>query len=185
MKRWSRNILLFLSCGLFLAATGCSRGYKTGSAITGADLAKALPEFPITLPPGGANLYLEQDSRPPVIQSWLKVAVPSASLTNFLYSFGFSDEFMIAAPQMLRAQKAVPLPAALDTRNAVSWVANMPRQTHHAAEWDVAKAAGPIRMYTVAKPGIVPNDSVFLFGYVSEAASSNATVYLEYFCFHK
>ena len=182
MKRRS-PITIMLLAGLFLAGFGCSRAYKTGSAITSADLIKALPEFPVKLPPGGTNLYLEQDSHPPLIKSWLKVAVPGASLTNFLYSFGFADEFTVAPPQMIRWQKALSLPAGSDTRHPVPLIANMPRQAHHAAEWDVEKAPSPIRMYLVARPSMSsPKDKVILFGYVSDAVASNATVYLEYLC---
>lgn len=180
MKRPLLIFTIVLLAWYFLGATGCSRGYKSGSAITSAELIKALPEFPITLPPGGANLYLEHDFRPPLMKSWLKVAVPSASVTNFLYSFGFSDEFTIATPQMLRSQRIASLPAGLDARNALSWAANTPREAHHAAEWDIEKAPQPLRMYLVTKPGVSSNDKVVLFGYVSEAATTNATVYLEY-----
>jgi len=68
---------------------------------------------------------------------------------------------MVATPQMIRLQKTISLPAALDTRNAVSWLSNMPRQAHHAAEWDLQKASGPVRMYSVAKPGMfLANDKV-------------------------
>jgi hypothetical protein len=177
-----------LSAGLLAAVTGCSRGYKTGSAITSADLIKLLPEFPITLPPGGTNLYLEQDSHPPLVNSWLKLAVPAASLTNFLHSFGFPDDFMIATPQMIRLQKRIslPLPAGIDMRSAAAWVASTPRQARHAAEWDLDKATGPVRLYGVARPGMSsPNDQVILFGYVDGAATNNVTVYLEYYCLHK
>jgi hypothetical protein len=185
-RRLTLSTIALLAAWLFIGTSGCSRGYKTGSAITSADLIKALPEFPITLPPGGANLYLEQDSRSPLMKSWLKVAVPSASLTNFLRSFGFSDEFIIATPQMLRSQRTVSLSTGLDTRDTLSWASNMPRQAHHATGWDVEKAPRPLRMYMVKKPGISsPNDNVILFGYVSEAAATNATVYLEYLCLHK
>jgi hypothetical protein len=171
---------------LLFSAAGCSRGYKTGTAITSADLVKALPEFPIALPPGATNLYLEHDSRKPLVSSWLKVAVPRASLTNFLHSFGFADDFTIATPQMLRMQRQVSLPAALDTRNPVSWISDAPRQAHHAAEWDLNKATGPLRLYLVARPGMSsPNDKVILFGYTEDSATSNATVYLEYHCLHK
>jgi hypothetical protein len=180
MKRRLPVFTIGLLSWLFFTGSGCSRGYKSGSAITSADLIKALPEFPIRLPPRGTNLYLEHDSRPPLIKSWLKVAVPSASVTNFLHSFGFSDEFTIATLQMLRSKRIASLPAGLDARDALSWAANKPRQAHHAAEWDVEKAPPPLRMYLVAKPGISPNDKVFLFGYVSEAAVTNVTVYLEY-----
>ncbi len=83
-RRWHRIALAVLCGWLLIGTAGCSRGYKTGSSITAADLAKALPEFPITLPPGGTNLYLERDSRPPLVEAWLKVAVPISTLTNFL-----------------------------------------------------------------------------------------------------
>src|SRR3954470_11043678 len=145
MKAKRRALLValpFLSLPL-LAVVGCSGSYKTGSAITLADLAKALPEFPITLPPGGTNLYLEHDPRKPLVSSWLKVAVPRASLTNFLHSFGFADDFIIATPQMISMQKHLSLPAGFDLRSAASWVSDTPRQVHHAAEWDLNKAAAP------------------------------------------
>ena len=164
---------------LLLGATGCSRGYKTGSAITPTDLTKALPEFPITLPPGGTNLYLEHDSRAPLVSSWLKIAVPVASLTNFLHSFGFPDEFVIAPSPMIRLQNALPL--ATDTRSAASWLAALPIKAHHAAEWDIGKATGPLRMYGVARPGMSStNAQVILFGYVDGAATNSVAVYLEY-----
>jgi hypothetical protein len=167
-------------------STGCSRGYKTGAAITSADLVKALPEFPITLPPGGTNLYLEHDPRRPLVSSWLKVSVPTTSLTNFLRSFGFADEFTVATPQMIRLQSRVSLPAAMDARNPVSWALNTPKQAHHAAEWDINQAPGPIRMYLVGRPGMSsPNDKVVLFGYVNEPAASNVTLYLEYHCLRR
>jgi hypothetical protein len=174
-----------LTASLF-GVTGCSRGYKTGAAITSADLIKALPEFPITLPPGATNLYLEQDSHPPLVNSWLKVAVPAASLTNFLGSFGFPDQFTITTPQMIRFQKRLALPAGTDLRSAVSWAASTPSRARHAAEWDLNKATGPVRMYVVVRPGMrSPNDEVILFGYVDETATNNATVYLKYHCLHK
>jgi hypothetical protein len=111
---------------------------------------------------------------------------PRASLTNFLHSFGFADDFIIATPQMISMQKRVSMPAGFDTRNAASWVSDMPRQAHHAAEWDLNKTAGPLRLYLVARPGMSsPTDKVVLFCYVEDSASSNATVYLEYHCLHK
>lgn len=74
----------------------------------------------------------------------------------------------------------------LDTRNAVALATTMPRQAHHVAEWNIEKAPPPLRMYLVSKPGISsPNDKVILLGYVSEAAATNATVYLEYLCLGK
>jgi hypothetical protein len=51
-KRYSVIVIAIFGGWLLLGVAGCSRGYKTGSSITPADLAKALPEFPITLPPG-------------------------------------------------------------------------------------------------------------------------------------
>jgi hypothetical protein len=185
----NRNAVLAiaaLSGCLLIGVTACSPGYKTGSAITPADLIKALPEFPITLPPGGTNLYLEHDPHPRLTNSWLKIVVPSVSLTNFLRSFGFPDDFMIATPQMLRLQKTFPLPPGTELRSAASWAASTPRQARHAAEWDLNKATGPVRMYGVARPGISsPNDHVILFGYVDGAATNTVTVYLEYHCLHK
>ena len=182
-KRFATGILI---ASLLFGAIGCSPAYKTGSAITPADLVKALPEFPITLPPGGTNLYLEHDSRLPLINSWLKVAIPLSSLTNFLHSFGFTDDFMIATPQMIRFQKTFPLPEGMDMRSAATWAASTPRHARHAAEWNLNKATGPVRMYAVARPGMSStNDHVILFGYVDEAATNNATVYLEYHCLHK
>lgn len=182
-RRWSLLVLAILCGWLFFGATGCSRGYKTGSSITPADLAKALPEFPITLPPGGTNLYLEHSSRSPLVESWLKVAVPVSSLTNFLRSFGFLDEFIVATPQMIRTQRALPL--ATDTRSPASWIGTLPMKVHHAAEWDLGNPGSPLRLYVVARPGMSStNDSVILFGYVDGAATNNATVYLEYHCLH-
>jgi hypothetical protein len=180
-RRWPL-ILLPVLCGwLLFGTTGCSRRYKTGSSITPADLAKALPEFPITLPPGGTNLYLERDSRPPLIESWLKVAVPVSSLTNFLRGFGFLDEFIVAPPQMIRSQMALQL--ATDTRSPASWIGSLPMKAHHAAEWDVGNGTNSLRLYFVARPGMSStNDRVILFGYVDGAATNNATVYLEYHC---
>lgn len=175
-------IVLAVLCGyLLFGMTGCTRRYKTGSSITPADLAKALPEFPIALPPGGTNIYLEHASHSPLVESWLKVAVPVSSLTNFLRSFGFLDEFVTATPQMIRSQRALPL--ATDTRSPASWIGNLPMKAHHAAEWDLGNAGSPLRMYFVARPGMSStNDRVVLFGYVDGAATNNATVYLEYHC---
>jgi hypothetical protein len=181
VKQWA----LFLIVGAWLLTTviGCSRGYKTGSAITAADLTKALPEFPITLPPGGTNLYLERDSHPLLVNSWLKVAVPCSSLTNFLHSFGFSDEFMVVTSQTIRLQNALPL--ATDTRSAASWLASLPNKAHHATEWDLGNGKASLRMYLVARPGMSStNDKVILFGYVDVTATNNAIVYLEYHCLH-
>jgi len=174
--------MLAVLCGsLLLGTTACSRRYKTGSSITPADLAKALPEFPITLPPGGTNLYLERDSRPPLLESWLKVAVPVSSLTNFLRSFGFLDEFILAPPEMIRSQNALQL--ATITRTPGSWIGSLPMKARHAAEWDLGNGTNSLRMYLVARPGISStNDRVVLFGYVHETATNNATVYLEYHC---
>jgi len=170
-----------VSAWLLFLVTGCSRGYKTGSSITPADLAKALPEFPITLPPGGTNLYLERNSRPSLIESWLKVAVPVSSLTNFLRSFGFLDEFIVTPPQMIRSQKALQL--AADIKSPAAWIGSLPMKAHHSAEWDVGNGTNSLRMYVVARPGMSsPNDRVVLFGYVDGTATNNVTVYLEYHC---
>jgi hypothetical protein len=180
-KRYWPLVLAFVLGCLLIEATGCSRRYKTGSSITPADLAKALPEFPFTLPPGGTNVYLERDSSPPLVESWLKVTVPVSSLTNFLRSFGFLDEFIVAPPQMIRSQRALQL--APDARSAASWIGNMPMKAHHAAEWDVGNGTNSLRLYVVARPGMSsPNDRVVLFGYVDGAATNHATVYLEYHC---
>lgn len=180
-RRWPLIVLAVLCGWLLYGMTGCSRGYKTGSSITPADLAKALPEFPITLPPGGTNLYLERDSHPPLVQSWLKVAVPVSSLTNFLRSFGFLDEFVVTPPQMIRSQNAMQL--APDMRSPGTWIGSLPMKAHHAAEWDVGNGTNSLRMYVVARPGMSStNDRVVLFGYVDGAATNNAKVYLEYLC---
>jgi len=180
-KRYAALVIAIFGGWLLIAVAGCSRGYKTGSAITPADLAKALPEFPITLPPGGTNLYLEHDSHPPLVNSWLKAAVPCSSLTNFLRSFGFLDEFIVAPPQMIRSQRALQL--ATDTRSPASWIGTLPMKAHHAAEWDVGNGTNSLRLYFVARPGMSStNDRVVLFGYVDGAATNNATVYLEYHC---
>jgi hypothetical protein len=137
----------------------------------------------MTLPPGGTNLYLEHDSRPPLVESWLKVAVPVSSLTNFLRSFGFLDEFIVATPQMIRSQRALPL--AMDTRSPASWIGALPMKAHHAAEWDVGNGTNALRLYVVARPGMSStNDRVVLFGYVDGAATNSATVYLEYHRLH-
>jgi hypothetical protein len=179
-KRYSSIVIAIFGGWLLLGVAGCSRGYKTGSAITAADLTKALPEFPITLPPGGTNLYLEHDSHPPLVNSWLKVAVPCSSLTNFLHSFGFSDEFMVVTSQTIHA-----LPLATDTRSAASWLASLPNKAHHAAEWNLGNGKASLRMYLVARPGMSStNDKVILFGYVDVTATNNAIVYLEYHCLH-
>lgn len=180
-KRWA-----LFGIAILLSITGCSPGYKTGAAITPADLAKALPEFPIALPPGGTNLYLEHDARRPLVSSWLKVTVPSASLTNFLHSFGFADEFIVATPQMIGMQTRIPLPAGLDMRSAASWLGSMPREAHHAAEWDLKKVNGPVRLYLVSRPGISSaNDRVMLLGYVDASSADYSKVYLEYRCLHR
>jgi hypothetical protein len=186
-KQCAALVIAVLSGWLMFVVVGCSRGYKTGSSITPADLAKAMPEFPIKLPPGGTNLYLERDSRPPLLESWLKVAVPVSSLTNFLRSFGFLDEFIVAPPQMIRSQRALRLATALqlatDTRSPGSSIGSLAMEAYHSAEWDVGTGTNSMRLYFVARPGMSsPNDRVVLFGYVDGTATNNATVYLEYHC---
>ena len=84
---------------------------------------------------------------------------------------------------MIRSQRALPL--ATDTRSPASWIGTLPMKAHHAAEWDVGNATGPLRLYVVARPGMIStNDRVILFGYVDGAATNNARVYLEYHCLH-
>lgn len=171
---------LVVTGSLALGMAACSRGYKTGSAISAQDVVKAMPEFVVKLPPSGAWLYLEQASQPPLASAWLKVTVPRASLTNFLSGYGFASEFISVDPQTLRLQRELALPAGMDTRSAGAWLSAMPRNVRHAAEWDLGKTGVTMRMYITARPGISPNDQVILTAYVNTLGSRQPTVYLEY-----
>jgi hypothetical protein len=83
-------LLTLLVCGL----AGCSRSQKFGTAISAKDVAKAMPEFTLVMPPGATYVYLERFSRSPVSLVYLKLTVPRISLTNFLTASGLNGTLL-------------------------------------------------------------------------------------------
>jgi hypothetical protein len=161
---------------LVFAITCCSCSRKTGSSITAQDIAKAMPEFTLTPPPGSTNIYFERNSKGQVSSVYYQLTVPRASLSNFLWTGGFSGEF-IPLPPGTMPSKTIPLPAGLNAAGAMGWISDV----RHAAAWDLGKGNAPLRM-TIVKTSASssPDEQVFLLLYVNDSASSQAPVYFEY-----
>lgn len=172
---------LMVAAGLVCGGGGCSRGYKLGASITPQDLTNALPEFAFVVRTGATNLYLEHTTpHPRLVRTLYKVSVPSSSLTNFLHGFGFSDEFTRIPTQTLALMKQPLTLPGLSGSEMVGWLANVPREAHHASEWNPHKAKAPLRMYMNARPAVSPAEQVVMLAYVDDSGSEQAIVYLDY-----
>jgi hypothetical protein len=167
---WLTNLML-----LVCVSAGCSRSQKSGASISAQDVAKAMPEFTLTLPPGSTNVFLDCRSSP-FASVYYKVTVPRLSVSNFLYSSGIKGEFF-TVPAGTFASKSVPLPGGLDARNAMAWVSDV----NHAAAWDLGKRNVPLRMTLIETFATSsPNERVFLTVFVDDSDSSEAPIYLQY-----
>lgn len=164
------GLLLLLACGL----AGCSQ--KSGSAISARDVAQAMPEFMLVLPPGATNVFLERHSQPRVSVVYYKLTVPRASLTNFLTLSGLNGEFL-PMPAGIFGRQPMPLPGGWDALSAANWLGEM----RHADAWDPGKGNSPLRMgviKTSAKSS--PNEQVFLMILLDDSTGPQAKVYLQY-----
>jgi hypothetical protein len=176
--RLRRFIARFLSlavvvvCGL----TSCSRAQKSGASITAQDVAQAMPEFMLVMPPGASNVFLERISHPPAAIAYLKITVPRNSLTNFLTLSGLNGEF-IPVPTGLFGRGPIPLPGTLNMQGAMDWVSDV----RHSRQWDPGKGNAPLRMGVVqASSRSSPNEHVFLMILVDASTSLEANVFLQY-----
>lgn len=178
----ARFLSLMIVAGLiFGGGAGCSRGYKLGASITPQDLTNALPEFVFVLPPGATNLYLEHTTpHPRLVRTLYKVSLPASSLTNFLSGFGFMDEFTRMPTQTLALMKQAPTLPGPSVEGITAFLANAPREAHHASEWNPHKAVAPLRMYLKARSAVSPAEQVIMVAYVDDSASERAIVYLDY-----
>jgi hypothetical protein len=171
---------VMVAAGLVCAGVGCSKGYKLGTSITSRDLTNALPEWVFVLPTGATNLYLEHAPDPLAVQTFYKVSVPASSLTNFLRGFGFMDEFERMPTSTLALMKQPPTLPGLGPHGMDAFLANAPREAHHASEWNPHKARAPLRMYVKTQPAVSPAEQVILLAYVDDSGSEQAIVYLDY-----
>lgn len=175
------GLLLLMAAASLICGGGCSRGYKLGASITAADLTNALPEFVFVLPSGATNLYLEHTTpHPLLVRTLYKVNVPASSLTNFLQVFGFAGEFTRMPPQTLALMKQPPTLPGLSAGGITRFLANAPREAHHASEWNPHRATAPLRMYLNARPAISPAEQIIMTAYVDDSDSEQAIVYLDY-----
>jgi hypothetical protein len=171
---------VLVAAALVFGAVGCSRGYKLGASITSRDLTNALPEWVFVLPTGATNLYLEHTPNPLVVRTFYKVSVPVSSLTNFLRGFGFSDEFEWLPTSILALMKQRPTLPRLGPRGMDAFLANAPREAHHASEWNPHKAKAPLRMYIKNQAAVSPTEQVMMLAFVDDSGSEQAIVYLDY-----
>src|ERR1043166_1286221 len=174
-----RTFILLWSSLSMLAAyglTGCSRAQKSGNSITAQDVAQAMPEFMLVMPPGASNVFLERISHSPATIAYLKITVPRSSLTNFLTLSGLNGEFM-PVPGGVFARGPIPLPGAINMQGAINWVSDV----RHSKQWDPGKGHVPLRMgvvQTTARSS--PNGQVFLMILVDDSTNPQANVFLQY-----
>jgi hypothetical protein len=165
-------LLVMLACGLI----GCSRSQKFGRSISAQDVASAMPEFSLVLPPGATNLYLRTFSQDPVRLVYYKLTVPRASLTNFLTSSGLNTMLLPVPPGVFN-NKLMALPQALNPGGAVHYIADV----RHAEEWDLGKSNAPLLMGSVNSPAkSSPNNQALLLLFLDDSQSPQAKVYFQY-----
>jgi hypothetical protein len=172
MRPLRLTLLTLLVCGL----AGCSRSQKSGTAISAQDVAKAMPEFTLVMPPGGTYVYLDRLSRSPIGLVCLKLIVPRASLTNFLTASGLNGP-LLPVPAGAFGRQPMPLPRGLDPGSAANWVSDL----RHADEWDPGKGNAPLLLGSVATSAkSSPRDQVLLVILLDDSTSPQAKVYLQY-----
>ena len=172
MRRLRLILLTLLVCGL----AGCSRSQKFGAAISAQDVAKAMPEFALVMPPGAAYVYLERSSHSPVGLVYLKLTVPRGSLTNFLTASGLNS-VLLSVPAGAFGGQGMLLPRGLDPGSAANWVSDV----RHADEWDPGKGNTPLLMGSVATPARSSSSGqVLLLILLDDSTSPQAKVYLQY-----
>jgi len=173
MRLLRLTLLALLVCGL----AGCSRSQKFGKAISAQDVAKAMPEFTLVMPPGWTYVYLDRLSRSPIGLVCLKLIVPRASLTNFLTASGLNDA-LLPVPAGAFGRQFVSLPRGLDPGSAANWVSDV----RHADEWDPGKGNTPLLMGSVATSARSSSKGqVLLLILLDDSTSPQAKVYLQYF----
>src|SRR5258708_10604498 len=154
MRPLRLTLLTVLACAL----AGCSRSQKSGTTISAKDIALAMPEFTLVVPPGAAYVFLERNSHPPVTMAWLKLTVPRASLTNFLTLSGLNGDFH-SAPAGAFGRRAMPLPVGLNAGSAVASLADM----RHASQSDPGKGNAPLLLGVILPSAkSAPTDQAFL-----------------------
>ena len=164
-------LLTLLVCGL----VGCSRSQKFGGAISAQDVARAMPEFTLVMPPGASNVYLQSFSQSPVSLVYLKLSVPRASLTNFLTASGL-NAMLLPVPPGAFSSKLMPLPQGLNPAGAVNYIADV----RHAEAWDPGKGNTPLLMGSVtAQAKSSPREQVMLLLLLDDSLSPQAKVYLQ------
>ncbi len=172
MRLLRLTLLTVLICGL----AGCSRSQKSGTAISAQDVAKAMPEFTLVMPPGGTYVYLERFSRSPVSLVYLKLTVPRASLTNFLAASGLNGP-LLPVPAGAFSRQLMTLPRGLNPAAAANWISDV----RHADQWDPGKGNVPLLMGSVATSAkSSPRDLVMLLFLLDDSTSTEAKVYLQY-----
>jgi len=172
MRPLRLTLLTLLVCGL----AGCSRSQKFDAAISAQDVAQAMPEFALVMPPGATFVYLERSSHSPIGLVYLKLTVPRGSLTNFLTASGLSGE-LLPVPAGAFGGQLTPLPRGLDPGSAANWVSDV----RHADEWDPGKGNTPLLMGSVATSARSPSSGqVLLLILLDDSTSPQAKVYLQY-----
>ena len=171
-----RSLRLTLFTLLVIGLAGCSRSQKFGTAISAKDVAKAMPEFTLVMPPGATYVYLERFSRSPVGLVYLKLTVPRASLTNFLTASGLNGGLLPVLAGTFGRQ-FMPLPQGLNAASALNYVSDV----RHAEAWDPGKGNTPLLMGSVATSAKgSPGNQVLLLVLRDDSTSPQAKVYLQY-----
>ena len=174
MRSLHLALLTLLVCGL----AGCSRSQKSGKAISAQDVAKAMPEFILVMPPGATNVYFERVSHSPIITALLKLTVPRASLTNFLTLSSLGTP-LLPMPAGTFGRQYMPMFPALNLAGAAEWMSDV----RHASEWDPGKGNTPLLMGCIATSAkSSPREQVFMLILVDDSTNAEAKVYLQYFC---
>jgi hypothetical protein len=156
---------------------GCSRTQKLGATISAQDVAKAMPEFTLVMPPGAAYVFLERFSNARIGMVYLKLTVPRTSLTNFLSASGLNGPLM-PMPGGAFVPRHVPLPRGL---NVGSVAANLVADVCHADQWDPGKGNTPLLMGTeITSAKSSPSDQAMLLILLDNSTSPQAKVYLQY-----
>src|SRR5262249_20680600 len=97
-----------------------------------------------------------------------------------LRGFGLTDEFTRIPTQTLALMKQPLTLPGLSGGGMANWLADVPRETHHASEWNPHKAKAPLRMYLNARPAVSPAEQVIMVVYVDDSVGEQAIVYLDY-----
>ena len=81
---------------------GCSRSQKFGARISAQDIAQAMPEFTLVMPPGATNVYFERNPRRPFTRVYLRLT----SVSSICAAQGYADVSRYGAASLASSMPA-------------------------------------------------------------------------------